>query len=421
MAGGVPAPIGAAFEALDRAGGRWALLRGEADLATTGGDVDVLVAPESLAASRRELAVAGFAPVPGWGRGSHRFLYAYDVETDRWTKLDLVSRLEFGRFQQFETDLAAGCLERRDTTSPGAMPRLDPDDAFWTFLLHAILDRAGPRPADLARLPELAAGARADGPAASAVAALLPKGWTPVRVIETAAAPGDGETIARLGRRLDRNWSIRRLPTVAAHVAVNRVLRRATPILSIVGGRGLSVALLGPDGAGKSTLSAGFDEAFPVPVRRIYLGVYGRGLGGATKGSGGRFGLPGRLVWVWRRSLSAAWQRSRGRIVVFDRHVLDLALAAPGSGRKARLRRSLLVRASPTPGLSIVLDVPGDELFRRKGEHDPESLERQRSRYLELAERLPHAMVIDASADADTVRRRVIAAIWAAYGTRHDA
>ena len=70
MAGGVPAPIGAAFEALDRAGGRWALLRGEADLATTGGDVDVLVAPESLAASRRELAVAGFAPVPGWGRPS---------------------------------------------------------------------------------------------------------------------------------------------------------------------------------------------------------------------------------------------------------------------------------------------------------------------------------------------------------------
>ncbi len=353
--------------------------------------------------------------MPSPGRGSHRFFFAYDPATDGWVKLDLVSRLEFGRYQQFSTDMAAGCLARRDAT--GRPPRLDPDDAFWAFLLHALLDRDGPRPADLTALAELATGSRHDGPAAAAIEPFLPRNWTAARVIEAAAHPGDGTALARLGRRLDRSWSLRRLPSVTGRLALHRLLRRAARVLPFLGGRGLSVALLGPDGAGKSTLSAALADSFPVPVRRIYLGVYGRGLDGATKGSGGRLGLPGRLVWVWRRSLSAAWQRSRGRIVVFDRHVLDLALGAPGSGRKARIRRRLLVRAAPTPGLSVVLDVPGDELFRRKGEHDPVALEGQRARYLELADRLPSAAVIDASADADTVRRRVIAAIWAAYGS----
>ena len=414
--GQIPPPIGAAFDALDRAGGAWALLRGEAELSTAGGDVDLLVTPEAVAAIERELGAIGFTPVPSRGRGSHRFYHGYDPESDRWTKLDLVGRLEFGRFQQFSTDLAAGCLDRRD---PAARPpRLDPDDAFWTFLLHAVLDRTGPRPADIGRLRDLAAGARSDGPAALAMGPFLPPGWTPGRVIDAAGDPGDGARLAGLGRRLDRSWSLRRLPTVTARLIRHRVIRRLTPVLSLVGGRGLSVALLGPDGAGKSTLSAGLDEAFPLPIRRIYLGLYGRGTTAEAKGAGGRLGLPGRLAWLWRRSLTAGWQRRRGRIVVFDRHVLDLAVAAPGGGRKARFRRSLLVRACPTPDLSVILDVPGGELFRRKGEHDPESLERQRGRYLDLAGRLRHAAVIDAAADAEAVRRRVIAAIWVAYGAQ---
>ncbi len=414
--GQLPPSIGAAFDALDRAGGAWALLRGEAELSTAGGETDLLVAPEAITAIERELAAAGFAAVQSRGRGSHRFFHGYDPEADRWTKLDLVSRLEFGRFQQFSTDLAEGCLDRRDPTARPA--RLAPDDAFWTFLLHAVLDRPGPRPADLGRLRDLAAGARQEGPAAVAIAPFLPPGWTPDRVIDAAADPGDGARLSGLGRRLDRSWSLRRLPTVTARLVAHRVIRRLAPLLPLAGGRGLSVALLGPDGAGKSTLSAGLDGALPLPVRRIYLGLYGRGTTQGTKGAGGRFGLPGRLAWLWRRSLVAGWQRGRGRIVVFDRHVLDLAVAAPGGGRKARFRRSVLVRACPTPDLSVILDVPGDELFRRKGEHDPDSLERQRARYRDLAGRLRHAALIDAAADAETVRRRVIAAIWAAYGAR---
>ncbi len=49
-ADGEPALIGAAFDALDRAGGPWSLLRGEAELAASGGDVDCSSWPAALAA-----------------------------------------------------------------------------------------------------------------------------------------------------------------------------------------------------------------------------------------------------------------------------------------------------------------------------------------------------------------------------------
>jgi thymidylate kinase len=409
-----PSLIDAAFAALDRAGGPWSLLRGEADLASSD-EVDLLLSPTAIEPAERELGAVGFVRLPSWGRGSHRFFHGYDPAADRWLKLDLVDALDFGRFQELPTDLAAGWLERRD---PSARPPvLDPDDGFWAYLFHALLDRPGLRPEDETRLRELAGRATIDSPAADAVGPLLPHGWPPARAID-AAARADVPALGRLRRGLRRAWLRRAPATVVGRWLVNRARRRATPLGTALRAAGPSVALLGPDGAGKSTLATALERSFPVPVRRFYLGLYGRGAGGGGRGPGGRTGLPGRLAWLWRRSLAARWQQARGRLVVFDRHVLDMAAAAPSGGRRARLRRRLLVRACPTPDLALVLDVPGDELFRRKGEHDPVTLERQRERYLELAGRLRRSAVIDAAAEPDLVRRRAVAAIWGAWARR---
>ena len=176
--------------------------------------------------------------------------------------------------------------------------------------------------------------------------------------------------------------------------------------------------MLGPDGAGKSTIAALLEGAFPVPVRRVYLGLYGRGSDGGDRGPSARFGLVGRLAWLERRTLGARWQQARGRLVIYDRHVLDATVSATATSPKARGRRWLLTHLVPRPDLTIVLDVPGDELFRRKGEHDPLTLERRREGYLELASRVKGAAVIDASADLEIVRRAVVDRIWAAYRAR---
>ena len=126
-----------------------------------GGDVDLLVDPRDLAVVRRLLCGdAGFAQLPAWGRGPHRFFVAY-VETEAaWAKLDVVTALRFGRWQQLPTGAAGAVLAGARDDGVVALPA--PADAFWLALLHALLDRGrvrAERARELARLARAAPGA----------------------------------------------------------------------------------------------------------------------------------------------------------------------------------------------------------------------------------------------------------------------
>jgi thymidylate kinase len=66
----------------------------------------------------------------------------------------------------------------------------------------------------------------------------------------------------------------------------------------------------------------------------------------------------------------------------------------------------------------IVLDAPGDALHDRKGEHDPDRLEAMRAAYRRIAEGRKNAVVLDATAEPDAVRRAATAAIWDRWARR---
>jgi len=182
--------------------------------------------------------------------------------------------------------------------------------------------------------------------------------------------------------------------------------------------RGLRVALLGPDGAGKSTLTAALGEDFYFPVRLFYGGLYPAT--GATQGrSVPGLGLARRLVRLRGRSVAARYQQLRGRLALFDRYPYDAMLSPSGAaGRAGRLRRWLLARACARPDLTILLDLPADVAFARKREHSIDALEAQQRRYRELTARLGNVAVVDAAKSPGEVRRSVSALIWRRYGDK---
>ena len=95
--------------------------------------------------------------------------------------------------------------------------------------------------------------------------------------------------------------------------------------------RGLTVALLGPDGVGKSTLLAGLAAVYPVPIRQIYMGMWqGVGRPGYTRlhAVGAILMRPLRVWWSVARGAAHA---ARGRVVVFDRYTYDALLPITGS------------------------------------------------------------------------------------------
>ena len=171
--------------------------------------------------------------------------------------------------------------------------------------------------------------------------------------------------------------------------------------------RGLSVALLGPDGVGKSTLVAGLAATYPLPVRTIYMGMWqGAGGPGYTRLDAVRAILV-RPFRVWARVARGAVYVARGHLVLFDRYTYDALLPVSGSLRWLKLPYfRVLAHLAPRPDLVLVLDLPGEVAFARKGEFSPEGLEAVRQGFLALAPRVG-AEIVDASAPPEQVRADV--------------
>ncbi len=210
--------VSRALEALERSKVHWCLLRGESDLASLEGDVDLLVALGDMPRLRDALAPLGYLPLRAWGRGPHRFFVAYDEASARRVKLDVVTQLAYGRYQELRTAAAAGCLARRRYA--GGLALLSPDDAFWALLLHCMLDREAFSAAH--RGPELgniADAAFAEGGGAATVLELVrAEDWTALTTIAK-----DGRATRANGRRVE----------MRLRVLVNRALRRAANVLPL--------------------------------------------------------------------------------------------------------------------------------------------------------------------------------------------
>jgi thymidylate kinase len=157
------------------------------------------------------------------------------------------------------------------------------------------------------------------------------------------------------------------------------------------------VAVLGPDGAGKGSVIAGLQRAIPVAVTPLYLGRRSPRAGPAEsartiESTRSRAGPTRQTAFVlrnalrsWTRLLSgylAAW---RGHIVLCDRHPIEILAVRPERTQPARaIERFIASRLTPRPDALILLDAPGEILFRRKGEHSVEVLERWRRNYAEV-------------------------------------
>jgi thymidylate kinase len=208
----------------------------------------------------------------------------------------------------------------------------------------------------------------------------------------------------------------------------------------------VTVALVGADGAGKSTVARAVVAGLPFPARRVYMGV---NLEASTtmlpttrlalavkRARGGRPDMTGRTSsgpgergrvrrgalgeirsslrvanWIaeeWYRQAIADVHQRRGRLVVFDRHFFCDYYAhdvvdRPGRSLAGRVHGFNLRRLYPRPDLVILLDAPAAVLHARKGEGTVEALEARRREYLSQAGLFRRFVVVDASRPTEVV------------------
>ncbi|MGZ8528896.1 MAG: hypothetical protein ACXWWR_08870 [Candidatus Limnocylindrales bacterium] len=178
-----------------------------------------------------------------------------------------MTELAFGPSFAWRVVDGAGVLGRcRWDDHAGAWVLADAD-AFWSLLLHGLLDKRRIDEAQRARLGELAPAARDGGTLARAIGSLLASDWVIDGVVD-AVARGEWDRLDRLGPELETALR-RRHGLDTDRARVERIFgRRVNLLIRVRHPRGLTVALVG-DPALVGWAAAELGTAVPMPVRGL--------------------------------------------------------------------------------------------------------------------------------------------------------
>lgn len=371
-------------------------------------DVDVCVADNALAAARRlQWETASRC---GWAVAQvvqHQFCAYHTVLVDRrepatWLKLDLCSHWVRDNSFFLRADTL---LEGRRAHRGFFVPR---PAAECLYLLTKTLTKQKPTAAQMPRLQALFDAEPAEAEQLFAMVFGQSAGKLADWFNQPSAAWDSLRTT--LQQRTRFNWRQRWL----------EIRRRANRIRRPVG---LRLAILGPDGAGKS-LVIGNLETHLAPFFRAQLRIHFapmlfRAQTGAIVTQ--PHAIPPRSVLVsWIKVfyhfvdhlLGYFFQQLPAQIrcqcIIFDRNFDDLLI----DPRRYRIQCSAglvdwLRRRLPRPDVTVVLDAPAELIHARKPELPVAELDRQRHRLIELAATDRRYVVVSAADPGATVARNV--------------
>lgn len=201
--------------------------------------------------------------------------------------------------------------------------------------------------------------------------------------------------------------------------------------------QGISVVLLGPDGAGKSSIVDGLPPRVSDVFARSYCWGFAPPLHRLFRRRRQRTDEPHKLppraafvslvragywfAYALGSELVLRITVARSTLVLYDRHFVDILVDAKRyryGGPQWIL--DLIWRFMPKPDLVILLDAPAEVLQQRKQEVPFEETARQRNAYLSLMRQIKNGHIVDASRSREQVADQVVQVIARYLSNRID-
>lgn len=191
--------------------------------------------------------------------------------------------------------------------------------------------------------------------------------------------------------------------------------------------RGFTVAFLGPDGAGKSTIIEEVKKRIVENGNSCHAYYFApgflrryrprQGVGVTTNPHAGRqyhtfFVLAKILLMLFEFNMGMRKLRRRGGIRLFDRYIHDL-LVDPKRYRMCRTRwwMRILLNFAPRPDLFVVVIAPAEVINMRKQEVPLIETRRQVDAYKSLGAQFPETLVINNTASPEAAAEIALARI----------
>ena len=180
----------------------------------------------------------------------------------------------------------------------------------------------------------------------------------------------------------------------------------------------LKVVVLGPDGAGKSTVIRGLSswleqQGIFVKVRHLKPNVAKLGFGKPVTIVVDPHGKPPRstllsiakiVVWLLEEWLASFIEGRKETLLLYDRYYHDLLVDPLRYRYGGPTWAAILIgKLMPKPDLWVLLDAPANVLQARKSEVSLKETARQRDAYLAFARSQKSFAIVDASQPLDKV------------------
>ena len=418
-------------------------------------DIDLLCEQKHIRQLRAILIALGFVELKSPGHKPHIFFILFDFDSGKWIKFDIINQISFGfPYKTYQTHLATEFLATKFNEKDIYV--LSKESEFLLLAMHCLLDKKLIENKYNERLLHLYSSSDFEHSKISGYLSQLSVSLSPDLLLQP-----NNEAREILSQQLSK--------TSDTSHKIGRFFY--TYFRGLLNPK-ITIALIGPDGVGKSTVISELTNSFPLGIKSVYMGwsdhentlklptskwLYRRYNKTKTSSIVEKPEFPSevqalsenikphkeqvkvtvqKIHWKqlpgiineiaeqYTRYFYAKYYKFRGAFVLYDRYVYDQFIFNSTAKKEEvkpqdKILAEFFKRFFPDPDLTILLAGDAELIHQRKNELPAHKIAKRIALYEEIGRTKKNFHIIDVNVALELEIKRITQIIWQEFKNRN--